>query len=346
MIGIEFLGGGLKRIVVMKIQLVHSFEELISVENILSAWQEFKKGKRERVDVRKFEFNLMDNIFSLNNSLYNHTYKHGGYQAFKVCDPKPRNIHKASVRDRILHRAVYRILYPFFDRIFISDSFSCRNQKGTHRAVNRFRTFNYRVSKNDTRTCWILKCDIKKFFASVDHKILLEILRSYIPNKEIIWILEEIIESFYSIKSGVGLPLGNLTSQLFANVYMDELDRFVKHELKVKYYIRYADDFVILSDNKLWLRSILSRIEKFLNDKLKLNLHSDKISIKTLNSGIDFLGYVSLPHYRILRTRTKKRIFKRINQNNTPSYLGILSHCNSYELRKRLLALLTPQLRG
>jgi RNA-directed DNA polymerase len=321
----------------MKIQLTHSFEELISVENILSAWQEFKKGKRERVDVREFEFNLIDNVFDLHASLHNHTYKHGKYQAFNVYDPKPRNIHKASVRDRILHRAVYRILYPFFDKIFISDSFSCRNRKGTHRAVNRFRTFGYRAGKNNTRTCWILKCDIKKFFASIDHKIFLEILHLYIPDKEITWILKEIIESFYSTKSGIGLPLGNLTSQLFANVYMNELDQFIKHELKVKYYIRYADDFVILSDNKFWLENTLVRIEEFLDDKLNLKLHPDKIFIKTLNSGIDFLGYVSLPHCRILRTRTKKRMFKRINQNNVQSYLGILSHCKSYKLKNKLV---------
>ena len=321
----------------MKIQLVHSFEELISIENILSAWQEFRKGKRDRIDVREFEFNLIDNIFDLHNSLYNHTYKHEGYQSFNVCDPKPRNIHKATVRDRVLHRAVYRILYPFFDKIFISDSFSCRNHKGTHRAVNRFRTFSYQVSKNDTRTCWILKCDIKKFFASVNHKILLGILHSYIPDKEIIWVLKEIIETFYTVKPGIGLPLGNLTSQLFANVYMNELDQFVKHELRVKYYIRYADDFIILSDNKFWLEHALNRIERFLSDKLNLSLHSGKIFIKTLNSGVDFLGYVSLPHCRILRTKTKKRMFKRLNQNNIPSYLGVLSHCNSYKLKNKLV---------
>jgi len=340
----------------MKIKLIHSFEDIISIENLLSAWKEFKKGKGNRFDVGEFELRLMDNILELRSDLINHTYKHGGYQAFNVCDPKPRNIHKAGVRDRILHRAIYRILYPFFDRIFVSDSFSCRNNKGTHKAINRFRDFAYKVSKNNTQNCWVLKCDIKKFFASIDHKILLDILRVYIPDGDIIWVLEKIIESFSSVRVGVGLPLGNLTSQLFANIYMNELDNFVKHKLKAKYYIRYADDFVFLSEDKDWLAGILNSIGDFLNDNLKLDLHPNKIFIKTLNSGVDFLGYVLLPHHRVLRTKTKKRIFKRISQkmgglknnlitkksfNQTlQSYLGVLKHCNGHKIKGKIDGLL------
>ncbi|MBU3895868.1 hypothetical protein KKG36_00910 [Patescibacteria group bacterium] len=144
----------------MKIQLSHSFEDIISIDNLLLVWQEFIKGKKNKKDVQIFLFYLMDNILSLCRDLENHTYQHGGYQCFKISDPKPRIIHKASVRDRLLHHAVYRILYPFFDKIFISDSFSGRNNKGTHKAINRFRKFTYIVSKNNTKTCWILKCDI------------------------------------------------------------------------------------------------------------------------------------------------------------------------------------------
>src|SRR3989344_8085912 len=126
---------------VKKIILQHSFEDIISTENILEAWKEFIRGKRQRKDVQEFGLNLMDNILELHSDLVNHIYKHGGYQAFNICDPKPRNIHKAQVRDRLLHHAIYRILYPFFDRIFISDSFSCRIDKGMHKALNRFRSF-------------------------------------------------------------------------------------------------------------------------------------------------------------------------------------------------------------
>ncbi|MFH1129686.1 MAG: reverse transcriptase domain-containing protein [Patescibacteria group bacterium] len=321
----------------MKIQLTHNFEDIINIDNLLIAWQEFKKGKGKRIDVGEFEMNLMDNILKLRHDLFNHTYKHGDYQAFNVCDPKPRNIHKATVRDRILHRAVYRILYPFFDRIFISDSFSCRDDKGTHRAINRFRRFTYIGTKNNTCTYWILKCDIKKFFANIDHQILLDVLRVYVPDDNIIQLLKEIIESFSSIRKGVGLPLGNLTSQLFANIYMNELDNFVKHKLKIKHYIRYADDFIVLHTDKLYLENIIFDIAKFLEERLKLILHPDKVFIKTLFSGVDFLGYVNLPHYRVLRTKTKKRMFKRINNKNLQSYLGILSHCNGYKLKNKLI---------
>ena len=160
----------------MKIQFTHKFEEIISVENLLSAWQEFIKGKRNKPDVQIFSLNLMDNILQLHQDLASKTYKHGDYYAFYINDPKPRHIHKATVRDRLLHHAIYRILYPFFDRTFISDSYSCRINKGTHKAINRFRSFGYQVSQNNTKTCWVLKCDIRKFFASIDQTVLLLVL--------------------------------------------------------------------------------------------------------------------------------------------------------------------------
>ena len=153
----------------MKVQLVHKFEDIISVDNLLEAWREFVKGKRGKKDVQDFSLHLADNIIALNRELTSKTYRHGGYKAFNISDPKPRSIHKANVRDRLLHHAIYRILYPFFDRVFIADSYSCRIGKGTHKALNRFRQFAFVVSKNNTRTCWVLKCDIKKFFANIDH---------------------------------------------------------------------------------------------------------------------------------------------------------------------------------
>jgi len=152
----------------MKIILDHRFEDVIHMENLLLAWEEFIKGKKNKKDVQEFQFHLMDNILSLHHDLINGNYKHGGYKEFKINDPKPRIIHKASVRDRFLHHAVYRILYPFFDDTFVADSFSCRINKGTHKAIKRFRKFGRIVSKNNTKTCWILKCDVKKFFASID----------------------------------------------------------------------------------------------------------------------------------------------------------------------------------
>ena len=327
--------------VIMKIQLSHNFNDIVKIENLLEAWSEFIKGKRNKKDVQEFSLNLMDNIFQLNADLIQHTYKHGSYQAFNINDPKPRNVHKASVRDRLLHHAIYRILYPFFDKIFITDSFSCRNDKGTHRALTRFREFGRQVSRNNARTGWILKCDIKKFFASIDHKILMAILAERIMDKDILRLLENIVSSFKTVPERiVGLPLGNLTSQLFVNIYMDKFDQFVKHTLKAKYYIRYADDFVFFSADKLWLENVLRIIDNFLQTNLHLTLHPDKIFLRTVASGVDFLGWVNFYNYRVLRKTTKRRMFARIKNSPTnatlQSYLGLLKHGDSFGYKREL----------
>jgi retron-type reverse transcriptase len=320
----------------MKIILHHKFEEIINIENLLQAYKEFVKGKKNRMDVLEFSFMLMDNLIELRDDLANHTYKHQDYQEFKINDPKPRVIHKAVVRDRILHRAVYRILYPFFDKKFIVDSYSCRNKKGTHRAIKRFEEFAQKVSKNNTKQCYILKCDIKKFFASVDQDILLQILGKHINDKNTLDLLKEIIFSF---KLG-GLPLGNLTSQLFANIYLNEFDQFIKHKLKEKYYIRYADDFVIFSQDKNHLENLIPPIKDFFKNVLDLTLHKDKVFIEKLKSGVDFLGWLNFFDYRILRKGTKKRMLRNLKENykleTVNSYLGLLKHGNAYKITEIL----------
>ena len=297
-------------------------------------------GQKTKKDVILFQLRLADNLANLYHSLANYTYKHGLYSAFTVSDPKLRNIHKAAVRDRVLHHLIHKELYPYFDKKFIYDSYSCRKNKGTLRAINRFKYFAGRVSKNNSRMCYVLKCDIKKFFASINHKILIKILKRHIEDTDIIWLIDEIISSFYSTRPGVGLPLGNLTSQLFVNVYMNEFDQFVKHELKIKYYIRYADDFVVLSDDKKWLEKQIFVIQGFLFKELKLELHPDKVSIKTLASGVDFLGWVNFPYHRVLRTTTKRRMLRRIVKSLAPetlnSYLGLLRHGNTGKLQKEV----------
>lgn len=321
-----------------------NYQDIISLDNLLEAWKEFLRGKRNKSDVQLFSFNLMDNIIALHDDLSNEIYRHGGYQAFNISDPRPRNIHKAGVRDRLVHHAIYRKLYPFFDRKFISDSYSCRLNKGTHRAVNRFRKYGWKVSKNNTGICWILKCDIRKFFASIDHKILKNILEKHVEDKGILRLLDRVIDSF-SVRDrvGIGLPLGNLTSQLLVNVYMNEFDQFVKRGLKVKYYIRYADDFVVFSENRKHLEDLIAEMKDFLKNELKLELHPGKMSVKTLNSGIDFLGWVNFFNHRVLRTATKRRMLKRIKDSPTAeivnSYLGLLRHGNTRKLRDELLIL-------
>lgn len=337
----------------MKSQLKANYEEIISLENLFTAWQEFLPGKKNKQDMQEFRVRLTDNILQLQAELANFSYIHGDYKAFNISDPKPRNIHKAAVRDRVLHHAIYRQLYPFFDKIFIANSYSCRIGKGVHKALDRFRSFGYKISKNHTRTVWVLKCDIKKFFASIGHKILLEILAAHITDKDILWLLGQVIESFRvrdpstprphsSVgMTETGLPLGNLTSQLFCNVYMNEFDQFVKHGLKVRYYIRYADDFVFFSESRNELENLVPKIVDYLHQQLKLKLHQNKIFIKTLASGVDFLGWVNFPYHRVLRSATKRRMFKRITKNSSnetlQSYLGLISHGNAFGLRQSLL---------
>jgi len=324
-----------------KIHLTHTFEDIISVENLLEAWREFLRGKRRRKDVAVFSLNLTDNILAFHREIVQKTYRHGHYHAFKINDPKPRDIHKAGVRDRLLHHAIYRILYPYFDRRFIFDSYSCRLDKGTYRAMDRFKKYAGIVSRNHTQTAWVLKCDIRKFFASIDHETLKNILQQYIKDIDILWLLFNVIDSFHTKDNyGVGLPLGNLTSQLLVNIYMNEFDQFLKRTLKICYCVRYADDFVVVHENRWYLESVLFKISAFLKTRLKLSLHPEKVFIKTFASGIDFLGWVHFPHHRVLRTVTKRRVFKKMHRNPSDetisSYLGLLGHGNAYKLKKRL----------
>jgi len=330
-------------------QLISSVSEnqasLISIANLFQAWSEFKKGKRKRADVQLFERHLEDNLFDLHRNLKNKTYRHGKYQSFYVNDPKRRHIHKARVADRVIHHLFYQFLYQLFDKTFIHDSYSCRLEKGTHRGVDRLEKFTRVVSKNYTRTCWALKCDVKKFFASVDHGILFQLLKKQIKEKDILWLLFQVIKSFHSeFGEGKGIPLGNLTSQVFANIYLNTLDQFVKQKLKVKYYVRYADDFLLLSDSKEHLHNLISPIKAFLQNELKLEFHPNKIIFRKLDWGIDFLGYIVLPHYRLPRTKTKRRILEKIKEKidlpifekSLQSYLGYLSHANTFKLSQRL----------
>ncbi len=225
--------------------------------------------------------------------------------------------------------------------------------KGVHKALNRFREYAGIVSRNYTRTAWVLKCDIKKFFANIDHKILRNILAKYIKDDEVLRLLGEIIESFNTKnKIGVGLPLGNLTSQLLVNIYMNEFDHFMKRELKVARYIRYADDFVIFYENRKYLEDLILKISEFLAIKLKLALHPDKVFIKTLASGVDFLGWIHFSRHRVLRTATKRRMMRglEIASEQTPrndsvirSYLGLLKWGNSYKIKKKICLLISTK---
>lgn len=328
------------------------FEEIISTQNLFLAWREFHWGKRKKWEVQQFELRLEDNLFRLHDDLRTGNYRHGYYRAFYVSDPKLRHIHKADVLDRVMHQAVFRVLYPIFDKSFIFDSYSCRLEKGTHRAVDRLEHFARKQSVNYRKEIFALKCDVRKFFDSIDQNILLNLIEKKIDDLDCSNLIKKILFSF-EVSSRIGLPLGNVTSQLFANIYLNELDQFIKRKLKARFYIRYCDDFVILSDDRNYLENLIEEINNFLQSKLKLKLHQDKILIQKYHRGIDFLGYVVFPDHRILRTKTKRRMFRKIREKkelwdnleiddesfnqSIQSYLGVLAHCSSKKIREKLV---------
>ncbi len=278
-------------------------------------------------------------------------WQHSHYTAFNVCDPKLRRIHKACIRDRVLYHAVFRVLYQVFDKGFIFDSYSCRLDKGTHKAVDRLERFCRQTSHNNSHNLFALKCDVRRFFDSVDQDILLKLINRKIQDQDALCLIGKIIKSFEK-SPGKGLPLGNVTSQLFASVYLNEFDQFVKYHLRARYYSRYCDDFVLLGEDKKCLSDLIPSIIGFLEQKLKLSLHPDKIIVRKHRQGIDWLGYVVLPRYRVLRTKTKKRMLRKIKSKREnfdkgliaeksfyqswQSYLGVLKHCRGYKIEQKI----------
>lgn len=334
----------------------NTYQLIITPENLFAAWRIFKSDKRNRPDVANFEHHLEENIFQLHRDLCEKTYRHGQYRGFWIRDPKLRRIHKATVRDRVLHHAIFNILNPVFERTFIQTSFSCRIGKGTHKGMQKVAKMLRQESRNNTQSCYALKCDVRKFFDSMNHTILLGLLSRKIKDTDTMWLLTEIVNSFTSTRHNLfeatGVPIGNLTSQLFANVYMNELDQFVKHELKVKHYARYTDDFVIVSSDRAYLAGLIEPIQRFLGERLNLALHPNKVSIRPYRQGIDFLGYVALPHHIVVRTKTRHRAFRKLKERvgqfrsgsipertllgSFRSYRGIFLHADAYEVTKIL----------
>jgi retron-type reverse transcriptase len=331
------------------------FEKMVLLESLLDAWLEFKKGKTNKYDVQLFERNLEKNLFSLNRRLRRKKYNHNSYSTFYIRDPKVRQIHKAVVEDRVVHHLLFQTLNPIFEPTFIPASYSCRKEKGTHKAVNHLARSARKVFRSHGK-CFILKCDIKKFFHSIDHELLLKIIGEKIKDADAMWLIGNVVESFsseFSLEEDIkGTPIGNLTSQLFVNIYMNRFDQFVKHELKVKHYIRYTDDFVVVHQNEDYLWDMKNQMESFLESELKLSLHPDKVCVRKYSQGIDFLGYVVLPKFKLLRTKAKKRMMRKMRLKakqfscgevseeslfqSFNSYLGILSHANCHGLKGKL----------
>ncbi|HEY4526897.1 MAG TPA: reverse transcriptase domain-containing protein [Candidatus Paceibacterota bacterium] len=328
---------------------------IISAENLFAAWEIFKRDKRNKPDVMEIEQNIEREIFKLHRELREKIYRHGPYSGFWIRDPKLRRINKAVVRDRILHHAIFKILNPIFEPTFIPNSYSCRVGKGTHKGVEDLEKMIRAESRNYTKECWALKCDIRKFFDSIDHDVLLQMLETKIRDEDAMWLLREIVESFTVSRPNLferrGVPIGNLTSQIFANIYMNELDQFMKQELRVKNYARYTDDFVIVSTDRKYLEWLLKPVSKFLADKLGLEMHPRKVILRRASQGVDFLGYVIFPHHTLMRASTKKRMLRKtaervaayessaINEDSLKatlrSYLGVMSHADAHELTEQ-----------
>ena len=339
------------------------FADVIDFENLHAAYLDARASKRYRDSILKFGYNLEENLLALRWELAHKIYRHGGYREFIVNDSKKRLIKAAPFRDRVVHHAVCNVIEPIFERGFIYDSYACRNGKGTHAALLRLEYFIQSLQsgtrarerereRERERDCgaakiYCLKCDISKFFDNINGGILLGLLKKKIKDENIVWLLQGIIES-----NPKGIPIGNLTSQLFANIYLNELDNFVKRELRERYYIRYMDDFLILSADKKHLQEIKDALALFLRERLKLSLHPKKAEIFPIDRGVDFLGYVLRDGKRYLRESTVKRFMKKRRryeamvkngkmdkaflENACASWRGYAAFADSYKLMEKL----------
>lgn len=256
--------------------------------------------------MQEFALRAEDRLIQLHEALARGVWRHGQYERRTVSDPKPRIIHVASVSDRIVHHAIVRAIQPLIESSFIFDSWSCRREKGTHQAVLRCHGALTRLSDGN-RPVWALHGDIRKYFASVDQEILLHMLARVAPDADARALIAEVVKSFAG-----GLPLGNLTSQLFANLYLNPFDHFVRERLRIPLYLRYSDDFLLSDHSAERLKMTIEPMRRFLGDRLRLVLHPRKLTIRPFHWGIDWLGYVLYPDRRTLRPRTRRRMWKRI----------------------------------
>ncbi len=331
------------------------YQSLCSFSELYYAYCRARKLRRQKRCVVRFEQSLEHNLGYLLHALSTKTYYHGMYREFIVCDSKKRLIRAAPFSDRIVHHVVCAHIEPLFEKRFIYDSYVCRKQKGTHRAIRRLKKFMYGVSRGYTRRAYFLKLDISKYFQSIDHEILYVLLTRVIEDVDIRNLLRLIIDSSYDSNRGgrkKGIPIGNLTSQLFANIYLNELDHYAKEHLYCRYYIRYMDDIVICSEDKHQLHDIRDALQTFLTERLLLTIHPHKVFISPITTGIPFLGYILFPHYIRLRTSTIKRCKRRIKkyviqlqknkittqkiQTSRASWYGYAKHAHAWHISKKI----------
>lgn len=343
------------------------YPKIYDFENLFCAYKDGIKQKRDRPDIMRYTENLEENLITLQNELIWLTYKVGRYRSFFVYEPKKRLIMALQFRDRVAQHAIYRQLNPLLDKQFIFDSYACRKDKGTHRAVARLQYW-FRQTDRKPQKFYYLKLDISKYFYRIDHDILMDILRRKIDDKPLLQVLEGIVNcedtkfglpmgmdigdiAFDEMLAEVGLPIGNLTSQMFANLYLDQLDQFCKHQLHLHYYIRYMDDVIILHDSKKHLERVKNQIADFLAKNLHLQLNN-KTCIRPTSMGAEFVGFRVWSTHVILRRKTARKMVKRLQyvfaayhmgeidrdamERTVASYRGILQHFNSHGMADKL----------
>jgi hypothetical protein len=358
----------------------------IELEELFTAYFLCRKNKRNTANALAFEIDYENNLVQLCEEINSGTYKIGRSIAFIVDKPVKREIFAADFRDRVVHHLIIGKLNQLFEKQFIHDSYSCRVGKGTHFGIQRIDKFIRQCSFNYTRDCYILKLDLRGFFMSINKNILFANLEKFINEKYqatdkglLIKLCKQIIfndstknciikgnksdwdalppnKSLFHSKLNCGLPIGNLTSQVFANFYMDSFDHFVKHDLKIRYYGRYVDDFVIVHTDKEYLKKLIPKLTEYLQTELQATIHPKKIYLQHYSKGVKFLGTVILPNRIYIADRTKGNFYNAIEKHNQiaqdhkpskeeqqafqssmNSYLGIMKHYKTYKLRKNLI---------
>ncbi len=292
----------------------------ISLANVWHSYRAFRAGKKPSKAIIEFEYELLDNIIKLTSELQKGTYKHGAYAHMIVNDNKRRDIAVASVRDRVVHRLLYDYLVPVWDKTFIYDAWSCRQNKGLHAAIERAQLFmrNYPDS-------WLWRADITKLFDSADKMKMKQLLRRRISDSKALWLLDETLDSYCSFEEGRGIPIGNLTSQIFANIYLNEFDRFIKHELKPYAYLRYGDDWLCFTKSKTELEDMRIQAKAFLSNELRLSLHKSINAITPVRRGVSYLGVDMWQNGRRIDSEAKTKMKKNLNLNNVASYKALIS---------------------
>ncbi len=333
-------------------KIKNCFYQKLTFGKLLEAHKRSRAHKAYKNEVIKFEINLENNIINLLNNIKNKKYHLGKYYNFKVYEPKERLIKALPYVDRIVHQwYIEEFIKPYIVPKFINTTFACLVDKGTHKAVESVQN-QMREFKRNYGDFWVLKCDIRKFFYSINPYILFDIMKKYISDKALLDFTRLLIFDGRKPDDKIGIPIGNYTSQFFANIYLNELDQYVKRTLKIHYFTRYMDDFILLLPTKKDCIEIKQKLETFLHDRLQLSLN-DKSRYYPYKMGVNFCGYRIFTTHRLLRLSSKKKIKKNVKKWNKlyaensldirfamqsiNSWLGHTSHCNSFKLQNKVL---------